>query len=155
MAERSPGRVVPAVVVGIALSAALLAWAIVMPPPASSSRYCGEYTGCFGYFVLLLETGRWVALVAAWPLLRLLGVRPSWPVALLAALYAATIWRLAEALLRVDLEGGLLLFLLSGALAYPAAAWLATPRVPGRVRAYGVALAAVLHALATFALGGN
>ncbi|MFI7466802.1 hypothetical protein [Nonomuraea sp. NPDC049646] len=91
---RVAGRLVLAAVAGGVLTAALLAWTFLMPVlmPSSQARYCGEYTGCLGYLFVTWEYGRWIALVAAWPLLRLLRVRPSWQVALTAALYLPAVW---------------------------------------------------------------
>ncbi|MEV4111641.1 hypothetical protein [Nonomuraea sp. NPDC049695] len=118
--------------VGIILPVGLLAWAASMAILFPDSPQCGEYTGCFGYVVQAWEIGRWVAIVLAWPILYLLRVRPSWPVAVLAALFLVVIWQFAEALLPVSLSGAFILIVFSGMIAYPAAAWLARPRVPSR-----------------------
>ncbi|MFI7421730.1 hypothetical protein [Nonomuraea sp. NPDC049684] len=132
---RVAGRLVLAAVAGGVLTAALLAWTFLMPVlmPSSQARYCGEYTGCLGYLFVTWEYGRWIALVAAWPLLRLLRVRPSWQVALTAALYLPAVWQLALLLIADGSAGGFGLILLSGVLAYPAAAWATMPHVPRAV----------------------
>lgn len=86
--QEKPGRrIVLTGMVGIILPVALLAWAALMTRLFPNSSQCGEYTGCVGYLVQAWEVGRWVAIVLAWPLLHLLRVRPSWPVAILAALF--------------------------------------------------------------------
>ncbi|MGW0804089.1 hypothetical protein [Nonomuraea sp. NPDC002799] len=124
-----PGRrIATAGVVGIILPVALLAWAALMARLFPQSPQCGEYTECLGHLVQTWESGRWVAIVIAWPLLHLLRVRPSWPVAILAALFLTAIWQVAEALLPVSLAGAFALIIFSGVIAYPAAAWLAMRR---------------------------
>ncbi|NUR71464.1 MAG: hypothetical protein HOU81_11635 [Hamadaea sp.] len=153
MAERPVRRVVLAAVIGLVLTVVLLGVPMAMAQLFPYTRYCGEYTGCLGYIVVAWEYGRWAALAAAWPLLRLLGVRPSWQTALLAALYAAAIWRIAEALVHLYLGGAVYLVLLSGLLAFAAAAWLTTPRISRSVLVNGVALAPALYAFATLAIG--
>ncbi|YCK34267.1 hypothetical protein ACNF49_09300 [Actinomadura sp. ATCC 39365] len=138
-------RLVLAAVVGAGLTVALLTWAIVMPVliPSSQARYCGEYTGCLGYVFLTWEYGRWVALVAAWPLLRQLRVRPAWRAALMAALFLVALWQVALVLLSDGSGSGFALIILSGLIAYPAAAWTTMPHVPRAVPivAAGAALA--------------
>lgn len=128
-------RLVLAATAGGVLTAALVAWTFLMPVliPSSQARYCGEYTGCLGYDFVTWEYGRWVALVAAWPLLRLLRVRPSWRVALTGALYLPAVWQLALLLISDGSAAGFGLILLSGVLAYPAAAWTTMPHVPRAV----------------------
>jgi hypothetical protein len=142
-------RVVLAGVVGGVLPIGLLGWTFLMAHLFPESQYCGEYTGCAGYLVLAWEAGRWVALVLAWPLLLLLRVRPAWQAALLAALFMAGIWQAAWALIELDVSATLLLLLFSGVFAYPAAAWLTTPRTPRPALAVSVVLAFALYALAT------
>ncbi|MGP3963206.1 hypothetical protein ACTWPT_45205 [Nonomuraea sp. 3N208] len=113
-----------------------------------NSSQCGEYTGCLGYLVQAWEVGRWVAIVLAWPLLHLLRVRPSWPVAILAALFLTAIWQVAEALLLVSLAEAFALIIFSGVIAYPAAAWLTMPRIPPKLLILAVASFLALYACA-------
>ncbi|GAA1737702.1 hypothetical protein [Nonomuraea bangladeshensis] len=65
--------------------------------------------------------GRWVAAVAAWPLLRLVGVRPAWPVAVVAVPLLVVIWLVVGALPLWAWWFGFLLALASGLIAYPVA----------------------------------
>ncbi|MFI9597046.1 hypothetical protein [Nonomuraea sp. NPDC052265] len=134
---------------GIVLTVALVAWSILMPVlvPSSQSRYCGEYTGCIGYLFLMWEYGRWMALVAAWPLLRLLRVRPSWQAALMAAPYLLAIWQVALLIKWASPAAGINLILLSGVIAYPAAAWATMPHVPRLVRFLTAGVALALYAV--------
>ncbi|MGW4410516.1 hypothetical protein ACWEJ6_41220 [Nonomuraea sp. NPDC004702] len=144
-AQNVARRLVLAGAAGIVLTVALLAWAALTPDliPSLGARYCGEYTGCVGYLFLTWEYGRWVALVAAWPLLHLLRVRPAWQATLMAALYLVAIWQVALLLMPADFAIGFYLILLSGVLAFPAAAWTTMPHLPRAVRfvTAGIALA--------------
>ncbi|MCT9931018.1 hypothetical protein N5079_12395 [Planotetraspora sp. A-T 1434] len=146
-------RMLLAGVVGIILPVSLLAWALLMVTLFPESAQCGEYTGCLGYLVAAWVAGRWVAIAVAWPLLFLLRVRPAWPVAILAALFLMAIWRLADALWAVDIDATLTLILLSGVIAYPFAALVATPRLPRPWRALPVVLFGALYLLATLLPG--
>ncbi|MEV5556262.1 hypothetical protein AB0L44_21630 [Nonomuraea wenchangensis] len=114
-------RVVLACGVGIILPLALVAWAVAMTALFPDSDLCGEYTGCLGYLQQAWEVGRWVAAVAAWPLLRLVGVRPAWPVAIVAVPLLVVIWQVVEALWLESLWDAFLLALASGLIAYPVA----------------------------------
>ncbi|MEV4399257.1 hypothetical protein [Nonomuraea sp. NPDC049607] len=148
-------RLVLAGAAGIVLTVALVAWAVLMPNliPSVEARYCGEYTGCIGYLFLTWEYGRWVALVAAWPLLHLLRVRPAWPAALMAALYLVAIWQVALLLMPADFVIGFYLILLSGVIAFPAAAWTTMPHLPRAVRFVTAGVALALYAV-TWPLAG-
>ncbi|MEU8245188.1 hypothetical protein [Nonomuraea sp. NPDC048916] len=149
LSHAKPGRrIVMAGVVGSILPVALLAWVALMTRLFPDSPQCGEYTGCLGYLVQAWEVGRWVAIVLAWPLLHLLRVRPSWPVAILAALFLTAIWQVAEALLLVSPAEAFALIIFSGMIAYPAAAWLAMPRVPRKLLILAVASSLALYACA-------
>jgi hypothetical protein len=118
---QKPGkRVVMAGVVGIILPVGLLTWVALMTAFFPDARHCGSYTGCLGFLLQAWDFGRWVALVLAWPLLYLLRVRPSWPVAALAALFLVAIWQFATALLPLSFDASLGLILFSGVIAYPA-----------------------------------
>jgi hypothetical protein len=111
---------ISAVLVGIVLPVGLLAWAAVMATLFPDSPRCG-HLGCLGFLQDAWETGRWVAIVVAWPLLRLLRVRPSWPVAVLGAVLLVVIWQVATALSDRRADVALAVILLSGTIAYPAA----------------------------------
>ena len=147
--EKLGKRLVLAGVVGIILPVGLFAWATLMATLFPDSPQCGEYTGCLGFLIQAWAIGRWVVIVLAWPLLHLLRVRPSWPVAILAALFLMAIWRLAEALPFSVIDVSLTLIVFSGVIAYPAAAWLAMPRTPRSLLALSVALLLVLHVSAS------
>lgn len=112
--------------VGIILTVGLIAGTALMVALFPDSPYCAEYTGCLGLLVQAWEVGRWVVIVLAWPLLHLLRVRPSLPVAVLAALLLMAIWQFAEAR---SFDVSLLLIFFSGVISYPAAAWLAGTRI--------------------------
>ncbi|GAT69994.1 hypothetical protein PS9374_05674 [Planomonospora sphaerica] len=141
-----PGRrLVLAGVVGILLPVGLFGWAWLMTRLFPDSPQCGHYTGCLGFLVQAWTVGRWVAIVLAWPLLYLLRVRPAWPVALLAALFLATIWRLAEALPFSLIDVSVTLVVFSGVIAYPVAAWLSMPRTPRWLPALSAALLLVVY----------
>jgi hypothetical protein len=146
--ERPGKRMVLAGAVGIILTVGLFAWTALMPALFPDSRFCGEYTGCLGLLVLAWEVGRWVVIVLAWPLLYLLRVRPSLPVAVLAALLLMAIWRFAEARLALSFDVSLMLILLSGVIAYPAAAWLAGTRIARPTLVLSVASFLALYLLA-------
>lgn len=77
-------RAVLAGLAGLILPVSLLAWSIGLALFVQSDNMCG-LLGCLGYLSLAWRIGRWVALVLAWPLLHLLGVRPAAPVALVGA----------------------------------------------------------------------
>ncbi|WP_153054425.1 hypothetical protein [Planomonospora sphaerica] len=142
-------RLVLAGVVGILLPLGLFGWAWLMATLFPDSPLCGHYTGCLGFLVQAWAVGRWVAIVLAWPLLYLLRIRPAWPVALLAALFLATIWRLAEALPFSLADVSLTLIVFSGVIAYPAAAWLAIPRTPRWLLALSIALLLAVYVFAS------
>ncbi|MEV0820840.1 hypothetical protein [Nonomuraea rubra] len=144
---------VATVVGGITLPAVLLAWVVVMSMISPDSPQCSEYLGCLVYLEQAWKIGRWVSLVVAWPLLHLLRVRPSWPVAIVAGVFVAAIWQVADALLLVSMLGALTLILFSGAIAYPAAAWLTMPRVPRKLLGFFVGSSLALYACA-FLLAG-
>ncbi|MEV4289262.1 hypothetical protein AB0K40_27455 [Nonomuraea bangladeshensis] len=114
-------RVALACVVGIILPLALVGWTVAMTELFPNSSLCGEYTGCFGYLMKAWEVGRWVAAVVAWPLLWLVGVRPAWPVAVVAVPLLVVIWLVVEALPLWALWYAFLLALVSGLIAYPVA----------------------------------
>lgn len=138
--------------VGIILTVGLIAGIVLMVELFPDSSYCGEYTGCLGLLVQVWEVGRWVVIVLAWPLLYLLRVRPSLPVAVLAALLLMAIWQFAEARLHTSFGVSLLLILFSGVISYPAAAWLAGTRIarPTLVLSVASSLAFYLLAAALF-----
>lgn len=128
-------------VVGIVLTAGFFAWTALMTALFPDSPLCGEYTGCLGFLAQAWEIGRWIAIGLAWPLLYILRVRPSLPVAILAALLLMAIWRFAEA-------GSVALILFSGVIAYPVAAWLAGIRSSRPTLVLSVALFLALYVLA-------
>ncbi|MFI6321889.1 hypothetical protein ACIBG8_30445 [Nonomuraea sp. NPDC050556] len=148
--EKPFRRVVLAGLVGVLLPAGLLGWSFLMATLFPDSSRCGEYTGCLGFLVDAWEVGRWVAVVLAWPLLHLLRVRPAWPVALLAALFLAAIWQLAQApwVPRFD---AFALIVVSGPLAYPLAALLSATRILWPWRALFGVLLLGLYLLTLFA----
>ncbi|MEZ7127806.1 hypothetical protein ACBR40_20990 [Nonomuraea sp. AD125B] len=114
-------RVALACVVGIILPLAVVGWAMAMAALFPDSSLCGEYTGCLGYLQPAWDVGRWVAAVVAWPLLWLVGVRPAWPVAVVAVPLLVVIWLVVEALPLWAWWFGFLLALASGLIAYPVA----------------------------------
>ncbi|WP_156045851.1 hypothetical protein [Herbidospora cretacea] len=134
---------------GIVLPVALLVGMGLLTRLYPDSQYCGEYTGCFGYLVLAWEVGRWVAVVLAWPLLRLLQVRPALPVAVLAALFLTAVWQVALAMPFYLFFDSLILIVVSGVIAYPAAAWLALPQVPRKTLVIAVVFAFAVYACAS------
>ncbi|MCF6471470.1 hypothetical protein FAF44_24200 [Nonomuraea sp. MG754425] len=149
LSNEKPGRRIAfAGVIGIILPIALLAWVALMARLFPDSPQCGEYIGCFGYLAQAWEVGRWVAVVLAWPLLHLLRVRPSWPVAILAALFLTAIWQVAEALLLVSPAEAFALIIFGGVIAYPAAAWLVMPRIPRKLLILAVTSSLALYACA-------
>ncbi|MGP3964078.1 hypothetical protein ACTWPT_49750 [Nonomuraea sp. 3N208] len=93
---------------------------------------CGHF-GCVGLAVEAWESGRWVAFVLAWPLLRLLCVRPAWLVALAAPFFLLPVWELAEGSVGT-------VVVLIGVLAYPFAALVTAPRISWRRRALTLGL---------------
>ncbi|MBG0813101.1 hypothetical protein [Planomonospora sp. ID82291] len=147
--ERSGKRFVLAGVVGILLPIGLFGWAWLMVRLFPDSPQCGHYTGCLGFLVQAWTVGRWVAIVLAWPLLYLLRIRPSWRVAVLAALFLVTIWRLAEALPNSLIDLSLMLIVFSGVIAYPAASLLAMSRTPRPLLASSVALLLIVYVSAS------
>ncbi len=134
--------------VGVILPVVLLGWVAMMARLFPDSPQCGPYTGCLGYLVQAWEVGRWVAIALAWPLLYLLRVRPSLPVAILAALFLTAIWQVAEAMPVVMFGEALALIVFSGVIAYPAAAWLAMPRISRKLLTLAVASSFALYAYA-------
>ena len=140
-------RMVLAGGVGILLTVGLFAWTVLMTELFPDSPHCGEYTGCLGVLVQTWEVGRWVAIGLAWPLLYVLRVRPSLPVAILAALILMAIWRFAEAGSVLPF-GSFTLILFSGVIAYPAAAWLAGSRSSRPTLVLSVVLLLALYVLA-------
>jgi hypothetical protein len=60
---------------------------------------------------------------------------------------------LAEAMLLVPLAGGFVLIGVSGMIAYPAAAWLAVPRLSRKPLVLAVASCLALHAFAFLLTG--
>ncbi|MFF5208306.1 hypothetical protein [Streptosporangium sp. NPDC000396] len=146
--EESTKRMVMAGAVGIILPVGLLAWAALMAALFRDSPRCGHYTGCLIFLVETWVIGRWIAIVLAWPLLYLLRVRPTWPVAILGALFLVAIWRFAEALSSlwpVAILGTLFLIVFSGVIAYPLAARLTVPHFPRRLLVICVALFFALY----------
>ncbi|MFI6599094.1 hypothetical protein ACIBHX_22780 [Nonomuraea sp. NPDC050536] len=144
----SSEEITKALVVGVALPVVLFAWAWLVVALFPDSSSCGEYTGCLGLFLWGWNVGRWGAIVLAWPLLYLLRVRPAWPVAILGGAFLVAIWRVAEAL-----DGSLILIVCGGLIAYPVAAWVATPGVPRWVRVLVVGLFAGLFVVGSLAGG--
>ncbi|MFI6927177.1 hypothetical protein ACIBIZ_45090 [Nonomuraea spiralis] len=144
-------RIALAAAAGVVLTAALIGSTVLMPAlaPASQSRHCGEYTGCVSTLFLAWDPGRWIALAAAWPLLHLLRLHPSWQIALAAAAYLVAIWQAALAIMSADAGAGLALVLFSGLIAYPAAAWVTMPHVSVRTRVLTAGAALGLFGLAS------
>ncbi|MFC4011177.1 hypothetical protein ACFOY2_28395 [Nonomuraea purpurea] len=58
-----------------------LAGTLVIALAATDPQKCGHF-GCFGGLVEMWTAWPWVEIGLAWPLLRIMGVRPAWPVAL-------------------------------------------------------------------------
>ncbi|SDJ50697.1 hypothetical protein SAMN05421874_10232 [Nonomuraea maritima] len=117
-------RLVVAGVVGLVLSSCVVAVMVVVSLLPADSRHCGPF-GCLGVFQQLVDIwdiGRWVAIVLAWPLLRAVGVRPAWLVALLAVPVLLVTWWVAG-VSRIDVQ--LALTFCGGLIAYPVAAWAA------------------------------
>ena len=86
---------------------------------------CGESPwGCLYLGIIGVAAGLLVIVLLAWPLLRLAGVRPAWPVALLGPLIAINSYR-AFLLADRSLISGLWIFL---AISYAAAAVITAPR---------------------------
>lgn len=117
-------RLVVAGVVGLVLSSCVVAVMVVVLLLSADSERCGHF-GCLdvlAQLVAIWDIGRWVTMVLAWPLLRAVGVRPAWLVALLAVPVLLVTWWVAEALW-VDVQA--VFTFCSGLIAYPVAAWAA------------------------------
>jgi len=106
---------------------------------------CGQL-GCAGEITTAWEAGRWVALVLAWPLLHLLGVRPAWPVALSAPVFLLPIWVLVGDLVDTAI-------VMSGVFAYPFAVLMTAPRLSSWWRVVVLVLFLVLCVFLAFVPG--
>jgi hypothetical protein len=97
----------------------------------SGSRFfagdtCGGPAGCLMVAVFAVLAGLLAIVVVAWPLLRVAGVRPAWPVALLGPFIALSAYREFTLLADHGLVPGLWILL---AVSYAAAAVITAPRL--------------------------
>ncbi|WP_188193649.1 hypothetical protein [Nonomuraea sp. SYSU D8015] len=118
--DRLSERVALAGLAGGILPFVLFGWMLLVGALADDSQ-CGHF-GCVGRMIEAWESGHWVALVLAWPLLHLLRVRPAWRVALAAPLFLLPVWVLVGELVDAAI-------VMSGVFAYPFAALVTAPRI--------------------------
>ncbi|GIH78902.1 hypothetical protein Plo01_53310 [Planobispora longispora] len=118
--------------------AGVFAAVALLPEP----EQCGHF-GCL-QVIGHAWVGGLAAIVLAWPLLHLLRVRPAWTVALAAPVFLMPVWRLAE----TGVGDPITLIVLSGAIAYPFAALVTTPRLPLPWRVLPVIPFAALYLIA-------
>ncbi|UBU14647.1 hypothetical protein [Nonomuraea gerenzanensis] len=110
-------RLVAAGLAGIILPFLQLGWLLLVAALPDDSQ-CGHF-GCLGLLADAWTVGSWAAVVLAWPLLHLLGVRPAWLVAALAPFFLVPIWQLTDV---TDSA-------VAGLFAYPLAALMSAPRL--------------------------
>ncbi|NRQ31879.1 hypothetical protein HII36_08505 [Nonomuraea sp. NN258] len=140
-------RLVAAGAVGLILPVLLVGASFVLMSYGEENGRCGHF-GCAQVLIWLWEPGRWLAVAAGWPLLRLFHVRPAWRVTVVAAFFLVALWEFAWAYF----DDSVGLVLLSGLLTYPSAAVATDPRVSGFRRA--VIVLPYLAALVVAALLG-
>jgi hypothetical protein len=137
-------RALIAAAVGGGLGAVVWLVAVVVARSVSRSTTCQQQAwGCLGDAIAGFAVAVVVLAVLAWPLLRLAGVRPAWPVALVALPVAFILVHAYEAfggILAGDTTGWILIL----AISYAAAAVLTEP---GARPLRTVGLAALLIAL--------
>jgi len=121
-------RALAAALVGLALP--LLTWAITQAGlafvPYDGSGY-GSGWGRVGEGLLIVAGAVPFLVVAAWPVLWLLRVRPAWHVALLAPVAAVMLWLLLDAVISQLVANRLASFCVITALAYGLTALLTSP----------------------------
>lgn len=134
-------RVVAAGLAGIILPFIQFGWLLIVAALSDDSR-CGHF-GCVGQLADTWMVAKWAAVVLAWPLLRLLRVRPAWIVAVLAPFFLVPIWELTDVPVSV----------VAGVFAYPLAALVSAPQLSWRGRGLVLALFLVLCAVLTLTSG--
>ncbi|GAA4970130.1 hypothetical protein GCM10023334_094040 [Nonomuraea thailandensis] len=134
-------RLVVAGLAGIILPFVQFGWLVLVAALSDDSR-CGHF-GCVGLPADAWTIGNWAAVALAWPLLHLLGVRPAWPVAVLAPFFLVPIWELTDVPVSV----------VAGSFAYPLAALVSAPDLSWRGRGLVLALFLLVCAFLALAVG--
>ncbi len=134
-------RLVSAGLAGIILPFVQFGWLLLVAALSDDSR-CGHF-GCIGQLADAWTAGNWVAIVLAWPLLHLLGVRPAWRVAVLAPFFLVPIQELTDGPVSV----------VAALFAYPLAALVSASHLSWRLRSRILALFLLLCTFLTLSSG--